>query len=162
MICQPCPTCSGSGTIDVSPQPTDKFCRLCGGSLIDGTCPKEKCVAQFAAGWPPSDAEKYRKALEQIAQPVQSWGLRDDKGEPFIVDGRRWWVKTEDVARILMIARNALITEEVVIEKTPGQIAYEEDLYKRPTYADGSPRKSWKNMDEISRSSWERNPKPRS
>lgn len=45
--------------------------------------------------------------------------------------------------------------------KTPGQCAYEEDVSNWPRYDDGSPRKSWDELDEISRLSWEKNPTPR-
>lgn len=45
--------------------------------------------------------------------------------------------------------------------KTPGQIAYEEDCKRRPTYDDATPRKTWDQLDKVSRWSWERNPTPR-
>jgi hypothetical protein len=44
---------------------------------------------------------------------------------------------------------------------TPGQSAYEQELRARPTYHDGTPRKRWDQLDDIARSSWERNPTPR-
>lgn len=40
--------------------------------------------------------------------------------------------------------------------KTPGQVDYEADLQRRPTYHDGTPRKQWHELDAISRWSWER------
>ncbi len=39
--------------------------------------------------------------------------------------------------------------------KSPGQLEYEEDLKSKPLYHDGTPRKSWKELDEVSRWSWE-------
>lgn len=40
-----------------------------------------------------------------------------------------------------------------------GREAYEADLQKRPTYPDGSPRKSWEQLDDLARWSWSREPK---
>lgn len=45
--------------------------------------------------------------------------------------------------------------------KTPGQIAYEEDVRRCPLYHDGTPRRSWSSLCEVARWSWERNPTPR-
>lgn len=45
--------------------------------------------------------------------------------------------------------------------KTPGQIAYEEDVRRRPNYPDGGPRPPWSRLDELTQWSWERNPTPR-
>jgi len=45
--------------------------------------------------------------------------------------------------------------------KTLGQIAYEEDCNRRPTYPDGSKRKPWSQLDSWARLSWERNPTAR-
>jgi len=45
--------------------------------------------------------------------------------------------------------------------KTPGQIAYETDCAARPLYDDKTPRKSWAQLDDITRYSWERDPTPR-
>lgn len=42
--------------------------------------------------------------------------------------------------------------------KTPGQIAYEEDCRRAPTYSDGSPRKKWERLRDFEKQSWERNP----
>ena len=39
---------------------------------------------------------------------------------------------------------------------TPGQKAYEADVERRPLYPDGSPRKIWAHLCDISRWSWER------
>lgn len=44
-------------------------------------------------------------------------------------------------------------------EKSPrqyGKAAYEADCLRRPVYHDGSPRKSWDNLPEIAKWSWER------
>jgi hypothetical protein len=45
--------------------------------------------------------------------------------------------------------------------KSAGQLAYELDVVLDPNYHDGSPRKKWEELDDISRWSWERNPTPR-
>lgn len=42
--------------------------------------------------------------------------------------------------------------------KTPGQIAYEEDCRREPTYHNGKPRTPWDSLDPLARDSWERNP----
>jgi hypothetical protein len=46
-------------------------------------------------------------------------------------------------------------------QKTPGQLAYEEDVRLSPTYQDGTPRLRWDQLDEVRRWSWERNATPR-
>lgn len=42
--------------------------------------------------------------------------------------------------------------------KTPGQLAYEEDVRREPKYNDGTPRRTWAQLDELMRDSWERKP----
>jgi hypothetical protein len=37
---------------------------------------------------------------------------------------------------------------------TPAQIAYEADVAKRPTYHDGTPRKTWAQLGDLERSTW--------
>lgn len=44
---------------------------------------------------------------------------------------------------------------------TKGQVAYEEDLRRKPNYPDGSNRKPWRQLDSVAQQSWERNPTPR-
>lgn len=44
---------------------------------------------------------------------------------------------------------------------TPGQIAYDADCHARPRYHDGALRKTWAELPEYARWSWERNPTPR-
>ena len=44
---------------------------------------------------------------------------------------------------------------------TPGRMAYEEDVRGKPHYHDGTPRRTWEQLSEIARWSWERNPRPR-
>ena len=41
---------------------------------------------------------------------------------------------------------------------TRGQAAYEEDICREPLYHDRTQRKSWADLDEVARWSWERNP----
>lgn len=45
--------------------------------------------------------------------------------------------------------------------KTPGQLAYETDCERRPDYHDATPRRTWANLPDYARWSWERNPTPR-
>lgn len=45
--------------------------------------------------------------------------------------------------------------------KSPGHIAYEADLAAQPVYHDGGKRKTWEQLAELERLSWERNPTPR-
>jgi len=47
------------------------------------------------------------------------------------------------------------------MKKTPGQVAYEAELKVVPTYHDSQQRKSWSQLGEVERWSWERNPTPR-
>lgn len=52
------------------------------------------------------------------------------------------------------------------MSKTPGQIAYEEDVSRKPFYhprADGTvvPRLPWDQLGAFERWSWEKNPTPR-
>lgn len=44
---------------------------------------------------------------------------------------------------------------------TPGQIAYEEDVRRKPLYHDGTPRKTWAQLPEWAAWGWERCPTPR-
>lgn len=52
------------------------------------------------------------------------------------------------------------------MSKTPGQIAYEEDVRRKPHYhprVDGTvrPRRTWDELDALTKRSWELNPTPR-
>lgn len=42
-----------------------------------------------------------------------------------------------------------------------GKEAYEEDVKSRPSYHDGSHRKTWKQLGAVEQWTWERNPGPR-
>jgi hypothetical protein len=44
---------------------------------------------------------------------------------------------------------------------TPGEIAYTEDVRRRPTYHTGEPRPAWAQINDWAKTSWERNPTPR-
>lgn len=44
--------------------------------------------------------------------------------------------------------------------KTPGQLAYEKDIRERRTYHDGTPRKTWDQLTDIIRDTWERRHRP--
>lgn len=45
--------------------------------------------------------------------------------------------------------------------KSAGQLAYENDLMVTPQYPDGTPRRQWTQLDDVTKWSWERNPTPR-
>lgn len=45
--------------------------------------------------------------------------------------------------------------------KTPGQLAYEEDVRLCPTYHDGAPRRRWNEIPWYAQQSWEEHPVPR-
>jgi len=47
------------------------------------------------------------------------------------------------------------------LNKTLGQIAYEEDCKRRPYYDVGIKRKAWDELGPIEKWSWEKNPTPR-
>lgn len=57
----------------------------------------------------------------------------------------------------------------MVAVKTPGQVAYEEDVRRRPKHDDGTARPTWEKLGaeycastgRVIRDSWERNPTPR-
>ena len=40
--------------------------------------------------------------------------------------------------------------------KTPGQLDYESDVQQKPLYHDGTPRKTWEQLEELVRWTWER------
>ena len=44
---------------------------------------------------------------------------------------------------------------------TPGEAAYREDVRRHPYYDGGTPRRSWAQLDDHAKQSWERNPTPR-
>lgn len=46
-------------------------------------------------------------------------------------------------------------------KRTPGQVAYEADLAAEPLYNDRTRRKTWNELGELERWSWERNPTAR-
>lgn len=47
------------------------------------------------------------------------------------------------------------------MQKSPGQLAYEQDAQNTPRYPDGAPRRTWEQLSPIARDTWERNPTPR-
>lgn len=47
------------------------------------------------------------------------------------------------------------------MRQTPGHLAYIEDTRRRPTYHDGAQRKTWAQLRDFERDTWERNPTPR-
>jgi hypothetical protein len=44
---------------------------------------------------------------------------------------------------------------------TDGEKAYREDVARRSAYPDGQPRRDWSELDDLIRSTWERNPTAR-
>jgi hypothetical protein len=44
---------------------------------------------------------------------------------------------------------------------TPGEVAYREDVVRRGFYPDGQPRRTWAQLSDWARSSWEKNPTAR-
>lgn len=46
-------------------------------------------------------------------------------------------------------------------EKSRGQLAYEEDVRRRPLYDDQTKRPHWSRLRAIARYSWQRKPVPR-
>lgn len=44
---------------------------------------------------------------------------------------------------------------------TPGHTAYEADLRQQPRYHDGTSRRTWEQLSDFAKWSWERNPTPR-
>lgn len=46
-------------------------------------------------------------------------------------------------------------------DKTPGQIAYEQDCAILASYHDGMVRKPWHKLSNMAKASWERDPTPR-
>lgn len=45
--------------------------------------------------------------------------------------------------------------------RSAGRAAYETDCARRPAYDDGAARKTWDQLGDVERGSWERNPTPR-
>jgi hypothetical protein len=43
---------------------------------------------------------------------------------------------------------------------SPGQRAYEEDVRARPVYHDGTARRTWAQLSDLARWSWNKNPYP--
>lgn len=46
-------------------------------------------------------------------------------------------------------------------QHTPGRIAYEEDVRRRPTYDNGNSRAAWNALPDYAKWSWEKNATPR-
>ncbi len=42
-----------------------------------------------------------------------------------------------------------------------GREAYQADVQRRPTYEDGTPRKTWGQLGQAERWTWDKNPTPR-
>lgn len=48
------------------------------------------------------------------------------------------------------------MTKPAQAEKTQGQKLYEADVERRPNYHDGAPRKTWDQLNDLAKWSWER------
>jgi len=57
--------------------------------------------------------------------------------------------------------RNYTRREIETMKQTPGQRAYNRELQYVPNYDKGVPRKTWEELDDIAKASWEKNPTPR-
>lgn len=44
-------------------------------------------------------------------------------------------------------------------QESKGRLAYEDDVTKRPTYHDGTPRQTWEELCQVARWSWIRTPR---
>ena len=65
-------------------------------------------------------------------------------------------------ADVLRFAETGLpAKEETPAPALTGKQAYEEDVRRMPTYHDGTPRRPWERLDEVTQWSWNRNPTPR-
>ncbi len=68
---------------------------------------------------------------------------------------------SDEVTDAQLAALRALVGEPKLTPVTPGQLAYEADVAKHPEYRPGWPRRTWAQLDDLARSSWEKNPTPR-
>lgn len=76
----------------------------------------------------------------------------------YVACTRTW----EGPARPDALAAKADLRDRLALEATsPGQRAYESELRARPVYHDGKPRKTWAQLGDLERSTWERDPTPR-
>lgn len=55
----------------------------------------------------------------------------------------------------------AVVNASDVNGKTPGQVAYEEDVRRCPNYEHGEPRATWSMLKPWVQETWERDPTPR-
>jgi len=110
----------------------------------------------FEAGLPSGTARVAFRHFEYVQ--TRFGEERRPHGEPFAtVELRNLdWVPAEPVEEI--------VGDDVplVPRKSPGQLAYETDVSRCPTYQDGAARRAWATLGEPERDSWERNPTPRS
>ncbi len=54
-----------------------------------------------------------------------------------------------------------MTSRNVEHDKSPGQLAFEEDCRRLPRYHDGTPRRTWKQLCDYEQDTWHRNPTPR-
>jgi hypothetical protein len=62
-----------------------------------------------------------------------------------------------------LLQQHPLHTDTIPPTETPhpGQLAYEEDVRRKPAYDTGHPRIGWHQLGDVERLSWIRNPTPR-
>jgi hypothetical protein len=100
-----------------------------------------KSAAEFRVTYPPESGWKY-----QIRRCAKHYGHHDFTER--LVDGA--WVPY----RLAIVAED----EAYLAAKSLGQVAYERDVELDPLYPNGSPRKAWSELDNLSRWAWELNP----
>lgn len=81
--------------------------------------------------------------------------------------GRAWWTDEISIDRVKCVysAEGAWKNDETIQEQTmidrnlqQAREAYEQDVLKHPTYHDGTPRKTWDELDSLCKESWCRHP----
>jgi hypothetical protein len=70
-------------------------------------------------------------------------------------------IRDEAFARMANLKDQSSLKSIYASGRTAGQIAYEEDCNRRPHYDGGEMRPRWADLDEVAKSSWEKNPTPR-
>lgn len=69
-----------------------------------------------------------------------------------------WLGKGDRKVDAVMICLAHSDERERNLGKSAGQLAYEADTAIERTYHDKTPRRTWAQLDEVARQSWERNP----
>jgi hypothetical protein len=72
---------------------------------------------------------------------------------------RRDTIQTHDEETAMQMIAQGIATDATI--RTRGQIVYDADCERQPLYHDGTTRRTWHDLSEVERWSWERNPTPR-